>query len=151
MKSRAIFLKITAATSMFTLMGLLVAFKSGAFDNYIAQQGIDSQADSTKRDTLLLKDYIILSDSTFVVPAYVYSSKAMIMSYTLEFDTVYHDTILYGTPKAQAILSKKMTVTPSKGMNNSNRPHMNSTKSAPVIDPKRVNWDGDSTANKNRK
>ena len=134
MKKSNLISKIAAATSMFTLMGLLVAFKSGAFDSYATEQFGDGQPDSTKKDTLLLPDYIVLTDSAFVVPAYVYSSKAMIMDYKLEFDTVYRDTILYGTPEAEAIMSKRLKVTPSKGIN-VDKQYMHSSKSAPIINP----------------
>jgi hypothetical protein len=136
MKRQSLFAKIAAVTSMFTTMAFLVAFKAGAFDQFIADNYGDIGPDSSKKDTMMLKDYIVLSDSAFVIPAYVYSSKAMVMDYKLEFDTVIFDTISYDTPRGDSILNAKLKKDfrlHNGGRKDTN--YMKSSKSGPVIDP----------------
>jgi len=123
---------------MITTMALLVAFKAGSFDNFVSENFGDIEPDSTKKDTLLLKDYILLSDSAFVIPAYVYSSKAMVMDYKLEFDTVYRDTIYYGTAAADSILMTFQIKELRGGDLKKDMKYMGSSKSGIVIDPSMI-------------
>ncbi len=131
MKNRkTTFLKIAALCSTTLLMTSFVAMKSGAFNQTQTSIVSDNPSDTThKRDTLILADVIIISDSSFYKRPYMPSSKVMVMDDRPKFVGVTKDTIPFGSARADSILLAKKVLIIEDPV------YMGGSKSGPMFNP----------------
>jgi len=87
-------------------MSTFVAYRAGAFRG--TGKTIEGAGDTIyKRDTVMLAEYIVISDSGWYEPVYIYSSKAMRMDDSPRLFMASNDTVMYGTPRADSIVNAK--------------------------------------------
>jgi hypothetical protein len=131
MKNRkTFFFKIAAICSTALLMTSFVAYRAGAFNGTGKVQ--EGPGDTIyKRDTLMMAEYIVLTDSGWYEPVFIYSSKSMRMNDDPRLFKVTRDTVMYGTPRADSIVNAKMNL-------NRDPVFMGGSKSGPMFSPDEV-------------